>query len=157
MKKAKNKPADAGIPGDPPLFQVLTEIDIISHLATNEFERLLPEGFTNAQFGVLNRLLRLNTEETIGELAAAFQVAQPTMSSTVKKLEQKQYVELYTSANDKRTKHVRITPQGKKVRNNAVKMIEPHQTQFISTAPDIDWATILPALTTLRDFLDKRR
>ena len=71
-------PDSPGLPEDHILFKVLTEIDMIAHMASVAFERALPGDLTTAQFGVLNRLLRLDATETVGELAAAFQVAQPT-------------------------------------------------------------------------------
>ena len=84
----------AGLPGDPAAFKAMTEIGIISHLADNIFAKHLPKGLTIAQFGVLNHLLRLNRQETIGELASAMQVSQPSMSSTVRKLEDKGLIKL---------------------------------------------------------------
>lgn len=154
---AKDTPAEAGLPTDSPLFKVLTEIQIISHLASNEFERLLPTGMTEAQFGVLNHLLRLDVQETVGELAAAFQVAQPTMSSTVKRLEEKGLILLVPSLEDRRVKRVHVTDTGKKTRDKIVLSLEPEYSAFLETAPDIRWTKVLPALTALRDYLEKRR
>lgn len=156
MKKAPGR-TDPGLPDDPILHKLLTEIDMIAHLTSNEFERLLPEGITSAQFDVINRLLRLDVDETIGELAAAFHVAQPTMSSTVKKLEAKGFVEFITTPADRRIKRVHVTAAGKKIRKEIIIMLEPHRQAFIQTAPDIDWKPVLSALTVLRNYLDQRR
>ena len=90
----KNDTSAAGLPSDPIAFKAMTEIGIIAHLADNFFAKFLPEGITVAQFGVLNHLLRLDRQETIGELASAMQVSQPTMSSTVRKLEDKDFIRL---------------------------------------------------------------
>ncbi len=156
----KTKPAiaaEAGLPGDPAIFKVLTEIDIIAHLAKREFERLLPEGLTEAQFGILNHLLRLDTEETISELAHAFQVTQPTMSSTAKRLINNGYAEFITDPSDARVKRVRVTKNGKAVRNQTVKSLAPYFKKFGADVPEIDLETVLPALTRLREYFDQRR
>ena len=102
----------AGLPGDPAAFKAMTEIGIISHLADNIFAKNLPKGLTIAQFGVLNHLLRLNRQETIGELASAMQVSQPSMSSTVRKLEDKGLIKLIANNNDRRVRRVSVTTKG---------------------------------------------
>lgn len=145
-----------GLPADPAYFKVLTEIDMIAHMAGNEFEKLLPEGLTQAQFGVLNRLLRLECVETVSELAAAFQVSQPTMSSTVKRLEAKGLVALVAAPNDRRAKHVRVTEAGKKLRNKTVDALAPHYEAFVASAQSIDWESLLPRLTALRAHFESR-
>ena len=67
------QPVPAALEGDSAEFAVFTEIAIIAHLADTAFARLLPDGLTTAQFAVLNLLLRLGRQETIGELASALQ------------------------------------------------------------------------------------
>lgn len=151
------KHVDAGLQGDSEALKLLTEIQIIAHLASNEFERLLPDGLTEAQYGVLNRLMRLGADETIGELAAAFQVAHPTMSSTVKRLESKKLIKLIPSSTDRRVKHVRITPAGEKMRQEVVREMEPELKTLIAQAPNIGWGEALKDLSALRMYLDERR
>ncbi|MBL4618667.1 MAG: MarR family transcriptional regulator [Marinicaulis sp.] len=153
----KKLPAAPGLPGDPTLFGVLTEIAIIAQLTTTAFERVLPEGLTQAQFGVLHHLLRLDAVQTIGELASAFQVTQPTMSSTVKRLLAKGYVEIVPDKEDRRIKRVSVTEIGRDAREKAVKTIAPHIAAIQQDAPDTDWASTLKALTELRIFFDERR
>lgn len=147
----------AGLPGDPALFKVMTEISIISNLADREFERRMPGTLTLAQFGVLNHLLRLDVQETIGEIASAMLVAQPTMSSTVKKLEAKGYVQLIPDAEDRRIKRVKATRLGRKARDEAVKAVGPGIAQLIEGMPGTNWEKILKELTRLRVVLDNAR
>lgn len=149
--------APAGAPGDPVFLNVLTEIDIIAHLASNEFRRHLQGGLTQAQYGVLNRLTRLDSPETVTELAAAFQVAQPTMSSTVRKLLDKGLVQIDPDALDARVKRVVLTAQGRKLRDVTVDNLRAFQQQIGDETPSIDWEAILPSLTALRVYLDERR
>ncbi len=149
--------SDAGLPDDPAAFKVLTEIDMIAHMAAVEFERLLPPTLTRAQFGVLHRLMRLNTEETIGELAAAFQVTQPTMSSTVKKLEEKGLIDFAPDPEDRRVKYVTVSAKGKSVRNQTINKLSPMIAAFNANGGDIDWETLLPNLFRIRQWFEERR
>lgn len=155
--KAATPDSGAGLPGDPVLFKVLTEISIISNLADREFERLMPGGLTLAQFGVLNHLLRLNVRQTISEIASAMQVAQPSMSSTVRKLSDKNYVDLVPDTEDRRLKRVKVTRAGRAVRDKAVKAVAPGLSALDGATPDTDWEAILEELTRLRTIIDSVR
>ncbi|MEO1135789.1 MAG: MarR family transcriptional regulator [Pseudomonadota bacterium] len=148
---------EAGLPGDPALFKVMTEISIIANLADREFERRMPGTLTLAQFGVLNHLLRLDTRETIGEIANAMLVAQPTMSSTVKKLEAKGFIEFIPDPDDRRIKRVKVTRAGRAARDGAVKAVGPGIDELIAGTPGANWRDILKELTRLRTVLDNAR
>lgn len=151
------QPVDAGLPGDPAIFKVLAEMSIISNLADSAFERAMAGKLTLAQFGVLNHLLRLDVQETIGELASAFQVAQPTMSSTVKRLLDKSCIEFIPDTEDRRIKRVAVTDKGKAMRQEAVEAIAPGIDALEKALPDANWKGILPFLTRLRTVLDGAR
>ena len=146
----------AGIAGDPLEFAVMTEISIIAHLADNAFARRLPDGLTTAQFAVLNHLLRLETQQTIGELARALQVSQPTMSSTVKKLEEKRLVTLVPDPDDRRIRRVSVSPAGTKARNKAVKALDATKSEP-AVLSQKEWKQLLPLLNRLRVSLDSAR
>ena len=146
----------AGLAGDPLEFAVMTEISIIAHLADNAFARRLPDGLTTAQFAVLNHLLRLETQQTIGELARALQVSQPTMSSTVKKLEEKRLVTLVPDPDDRRIRRVSVSPAGTKARNKAVKALDATKSE-LEVLSQKEWKQLLPLLNRLRVSLDSAR
>ena len=146
----------AGLAGDPLEFAVMTEISIIAHLADNAFARRLPDGLTTAQFAVLNHLLRLETQQTIGELARALQVSQPTMSSTVKKLEEKRLVTLVPDPDDRRIRRVSVSPAGTKARNKAVKALDATKSE-LAVLSQKEWKQLLPLLNRLRVALDSAR
>jgi len=152
---AESKPAALG--GDPIEFAVMTEIGIISQLADTLFQSHLPKGMTVAQFGVLNHLLRLEVKETIGELASAMQVTQPTMSSTVRKLEDKGLVELVHEQDDRRIRRVAVTAAGARCRNDAVASLAPMAEILRQNMPQSIWHDILPQLNQIRVFLDQLR
>ena len=111
---------------------------------------------TLAQFGVLNHLLRLGVQQTIGEIASAMTVAQPTMSSTVKKLVDKNYVELVPDTEDRRVKRVKVTRAGRTARDRAVKAVAPGLALLKEGTPDADWSAMLSELTRLRIVIDSK-
>lgn len=147
----------AGLAGDPIEFAVMNEIGIISQLANNLFQTFLPQGMTVAQFSVLNHLLRLDVEETISELASAMQVAQPTMSSTVRKLEDKGLITLIHEPDDRRIRRVAVTAAGAQMRNDAVAALAPMAETLRANMPASIWQDILPQLTQIRVLLDHSR
>ncbi|MGK2742500.1 MarR family winged helix-turn-helix transcriptional regulator [Tepidicaulis sp. LMO-SS28] len=163
MSKKKEKAGQkagavpAGLAGDPAEFMVMTEISIIAHLAETLFARNLPDGMTVAQFGVLNHLLRLKRQETIGELARAHQVSQPTMSSTVRRLEDKGFVALVPDPEDRRIRRVRVTKAGEKARAAALGAAAPVSQEVLGRLAPEKWAALHPLLTELRVILDQTR
>lgn len=146
----------AGLAGDPVEFAAMTEISIIAHLADNAFARRLPDGLTTAQFAVLNHLLRLGVEQTIGELARALQVSQPTMSSTVKRLEEKGLVTLVPDPDDRRIRRVSVTPAGASTRKQSVLALDASRGE-LATLSTKEWQQLLPLLHKLRVALDSAR
>lgn len=153
----ETKPKPAGLDGDPIEFAVMTEIGIINQLGDNMFQAHLPKGMTVAQFSVLNHLLRLDTQQTISELARAMQVAQPTMSSTVRKLEDKGLIELVHQPEDRRIRRVAVTAAGEQLRNDAVAALQPMAEILQQTIPVTEWQALLPPLNRIRVFLDQLR
>jgi DNA-binding MarR family transcriptional regulator len=151
------KPKGPGLKGDPLDSMVMTEIGIIAQLSGTLFESVLPDGMTRAQYGVLNHLLRLEAERTIGELASAFQVRQSTMSSTVRKLEDKGLIELKADPEDRRVRRVAITSAGKAMRQAGLDALAPLYAELAREMPPRELKAILPILTKLRVLLDERR
>jgi DNA-binding MarR family transcriptional regulator len=146
----------AGLKGDPIEFAVLTEIDIIAHLADTAFARRLPDGLTTAQFAVLNHLLRLGAQQTISELASALQVSQPTMSSTIRKLGEKGLVTLEPDPDDRRIRRAAVTAAGEALRQQSVRALDEAKSVFGVLEPD-EWQALLPLLHKLRVALDAAR
>jgi len=142
---------------DPPEFKVLTEIGIIAHLADNLLASVLPDGLTTAQFGILNHLVRLGRSETISELASAMQVAQPTMSSTIRRLAAAGLVNLQPDAKDRRIRRVVLTPAGHAMRQNALAGIGPLRKRYAGLIRNEVWTDLLTPLREVREALDRNR
>lgn len=147
--------AETTPPGDPVEISVMTEIAIIAHMSDNLFARHLPKGITTAQFGVLNRLVRLGLRETVGNLARAFQVTAPTMSSTIRQLEKKELVTLESTEADRRQRFVVITKQGEIVRGQGVQIQLDLIDRMGKQVEPNDWTTIFPALQQIRQRLEE--
>ena len=146
----------AGLTGDPVEFAAMTEISIIAHLADTAFARRLPDGLTTAQFAVLNHLLRLEAQQTIGDLARALQVSQPTMSSTVKRLEEKGFVTLVPDPDDRRIRRVGVSQAGATARSKAVQALDGAKSALTALSQK-EWKQLLPLLNKLRVALDSAR
>ena len=146
----------AGLAGDPVEFAAMTKISITAHLADTAFARRLPDGLTTAQFAVLNHLLRLEAEQTIGELARALQVSQPTMSSTVRRLEEKGLISLVPDSDDRRIRRVSVNRSGAAVRNKAVQALDASKKDLAVLSQE-EWKQLLPLLNRLRIALDAAR
>lgn len=144
--------------GDPLVFRLFNEIGIINQLSTKMFERALPRGMTQAQFTVLNHFVRLgHHERSPADLASAFQVTRPTMTSTLARMERAGLVAIRADPHDGRAKLVSVTDKGRKMRDTCIAagaMFVPILNDLMSKA---ELEAILPPLTRLRVVLDEMR
>lgn len=144
-------------PSESPLFNYFNEIGIIAQLSNALFERNLPEGLNNSQFGVLNWFSRVDSEATPGRLATAFQVTAGAMTNTLKKLETKGFVKIEPDEFSGRKKKVTITVQGEKVRKQAIAAAAPLFQEFAENFEQKDIALQVEQLQKVREYLDQRR
>lgn len=143
---------------DPLVFRFFNEIGIINQLSTKMFERALPKGMTQAQFTILNHFVRLgHLERSPAELASAFQVTRPTMTSTLARMERAGLVTIRADPNDGRAKRVSLTGKGRAMRETCIAagaLLVPVLGSIMSNA---ELEAILPSLTRLRVALDDMR
>ncbi len=144
-------------PDDPLVFQFFTEIGIIEQLSRALFERGLPHDLTLSQFRVLNHFSRLGGEKTPLQLARSFQVTKGAVTNAIQKLEVKGFVEVRADVNDGRSKLIRLTPQGRNARDDAIATIAPLIPAMMREIPEEDLAAALPFLRRVRVFLDENR
>lgn len=138
-------------------FGVLNEIGIIEQLSRTLLEARLPDGLIAPHFTVLNHLIRVRDGRTPLELARAFQVPKTSMSHTLAGLEKMGLVEMRPNPEDKRSKQVWLTDQGRAVRESTIVALGADLADISEVLPPQDVATIMPVLTRLRIWLDKRR
>lgn len=143
---------------DPIAFEFFNEIGIIDQLAGTILERALPDAMTRAQFAVLNHFVRLGHDErSPAQLANAFQVTRPTMTSTLARLAREGLVAIRDDPADGRAKLVSLTDKGRAARDEAilaVGQVLPLLDQMIDPG---EVAAILPILRRLRIALDSAR
>lgn len=139
------------------VFKVFNEIGIINQLTTARFAKVLAPDLNPSEFGVLNHFVRLGDGKSPSYLAKAFQVTKPSMTAILGKLEQKGYVQIAGSADDRRRKIVTITSAGRTARSKGVKAIAPLARILLANHSLSDLEKILPSLQALREFLDEER
>lgn len=143
---------------DPLAYRVFNEIGIIDQLASHAFMQVLPPRMTVAQFGILNHCVRLGHEfRTPAQLASAFQVARPTMSNTLARLERAALVAIVPDPEDGRGKRVSITPAGRAMREECIARLADPLAEMQERIPPDLLEQALPLLTRLREILDEMR
>lgn len=143
---------------DPLVFRLFNEIGIISQLATTAFERALPKGMTQAQFTILNHFIRLgHHERSPAQLASAFQVTRPTMTSTLARMERAGLVAIRPDPQDGRGKLVSVTDTGRKMRETCIAAGAVFVPVLDSLMTKAELEAVLPPLTRLRIVLDEMR
>jgi DNA-binding MarR family transcriptional regulator len=139
------------------LFTYFNELNIVSQLSTGLFERNLVEGLTSSQFSVLNWFIRVDDVATPGRLATAFQVTRGAMTNTLKKLVGKGFISVEPDATSGRRKIVKLTLEGRKARDEAMKSVYPLLDEF-SKAFDLDEIKQqIAAIERIRRYLDDYR
>lgn len=142
----------------PLTFEFFNEIGIIDQLASAMFVTVLPKGMTKAQFTVLNHFVRLNiAEKSPADLANAFQVRRPTMTSTLARMEQAGLIHIRDDPQDGRAKLVAITAAGREMRERCIVALADLTPMMASIISDDNIAALLPRLRNLRAALDAAR
>jgi len=139
------------------VFRFFTEIGILDQLATAELTRALRPDMNPSEFGVLTHFVRLDHAVTPTYLAKAFQMAKPSMTAILAKLERKKFVSIRTAAKDKRRKFVSITSAGRAAHADALARVAPLMAARLSDFDLSRLLEILPILTSLREHMDAAR
>jgi DNA-binding MarR family transcriptional regulator len=137
--------------------QVFTEIGVISQLTRNRLERALPEGLSQAQFGLLTHLAQHGGEQSPVQLAQAFQVTKGAMTNTLQRLEAQGFVHVVGDRDDGRRKRVSITPAGLAAHDLGVKAARPAMDALRERFSDAEFGAALPFLSALRAWLNENR
>ncbi|PPD15512.1 MAG: MarR family transcriptional regulator [Methylobacterium sp.] len=138
-------------------FAFFTEIGILAQLSQTQFERLMPAGMTLAQFTVLNHCVRVSDGKSPATLARAFQVTKGTMTSTLQRLEQKGLVVIHADPEDGRSKIVRITEEGRAMREACIAATRPWAENLLAKFDLQEISELIPRLAALRNILDADR
>ena len=139
------------------VFGFFNEIAIIEQLARSRMERTMPDGMKMPHFSVLNHMVRLDKKESPAELASAFQVARPTMTNTIQRLEAKGYVTVEPNPADGRGKLVLITDVGREARQAAIISLAPLLSELTESLGIGLFTGVKPALEEVRKYMDENR
>ncbi len=143
---------------DPLAFEVFNEIGIIDQLASAMLASVMPAGMTQAQFTVLNHFVRLSVvEKSPADLANAFQLTRPTMTSTLSRMERAGLVTIRPDPADGRAKLVSLTSEGRSMRENCISALLPLLPLINSVVSNAELSELLPALRKIRVKLDALR
>ncbi len=139
-------------------FQLFNEIGIIDQLAGALLDKTLPKGMTRAQFAILNHFVRLGHETSSpAQLASAFQVTRPTMTSTLARLHRRGLIAVRPDPADGRGKLVSITDEGRAVRDRCIAGIDDVTLLLNDLATPAEISALLPVLRRIRIGLDRAR
>jgi DNA-binding MarR family transcriptional regulator len=138
-------------------FEFFNEIGIISQLASNRMQRSLPHELNQSQFSVLNWFVRVDDQATPGRLARAFQVTGGAMTNTLSKLSAKGFVSVEPDPASGRSKIVRLTPAGRRAREEAIAALGEDLSAFLDACSEARLTKAMPLLREARAFLDAAR
>ena len=133
------------------------EIFTLEQLARNRMERALPNDMKVSHFTVLSYLIKKDTPSNPAELASAFQVARPSMTNTLQKLEAKNYIHVSADEEDGRGKRVMITQEGSNAFLIAVQALGEMFGDVANTLGEEPFKEALIPLTKIRAFMDLDR
>lgn len=143
---------------DPLAFEFFNEIGIIDQLVSAMLTNALPRGMTKAQFSVLNHFVRLDIiEKSPADLASAFQVRRPTMTSTLARMETAALISIRDDPRDGRGKLVSLTQAGKDMRETCILALAKIIAEIEPIISDAEMIELLPKLRKLRIGLDVLR
>ncbi len=140
-----------------PIFSFFTEVSIIENLSRTQMEKVLPNNMKPSHFSVLNHLVRLGKKESPADLAAIFQVARPSMTNTIQKLEKRKYITIEPDPLDGRGKLVIITDLGKIAHQHAVIALAAGFSSLPEDLGEDLFISVLPALQKIREHMDNNR
>lgn len=138
-------------------FQLFNEISILEQLSRAIFEARLPPGVLVSHFAILNHLVRVGDGRTPLELARAFQVPKTTLSHTLMLLERRGWIEMRPNPDDRRSKRVWLTQEGRGFREHAIASLAPELEVLAARVDPGLVTTMLPRLEELRRVLDASR
>ncbi|NNU15276.1 MarR family transcriptional regulator [Parvularcula sp. ZS-1/3] len=142
---------------DEAIVAALTEIGIIQQLVDTEMRLALAPALSVSEFGVLSHFIRRPDPVEPGRLARAFQQAKSSMTATLAKLERKGLVKIDPDPEDGRKKLASLTDEGRKAWMEGVASTTPLREKLKAGFGADQLRTILPALSSLRAWLDEAR
>ena len=125
---------------------------IHTELEKNANNTLRQDDLTMSQISVLIELEKaVDKQLELKRLEQSLHVAQSTEAGIVRRLEQKGFIEGFTSPEDKRVKMVRITPEGLSCCHKAEANAQKVETDLTAVLTDTERAILVSLLQKVRD------
>lgn len=138
----------------PPVAQLMMRFGIAAQHYNSLLEkRLAPHGLTPLQLSVLSHLTRHPQPQPITEIASAVDAGQPAISKMVAKFATAGWVTQTADQNDKRIKHIKITPTGSQHLLQTQKNLMPDITAALQNWDDTEMAQFTADLKKFADIL----
>lgn len=138
-------------------WELLTSFGIISQLMEERARQLLPANLPRPLFSILNHFIRVDGEKTVTDVARAFQVPQPGMTKSVRKLIERGYLVAETDAVDARRKRLFITEEGRAAHFDALQRLGPDADLIFRDWTTDDMVSLQGLVFRLRRWLDDNR
>jgi DNA-binding MarR family transcriptional regulator len=119
-------------------------------LARRFDDALRPFGLTNGQFSLMMALNRPQPP-TIGAVASVLAMDRTTLTAALKPLERRGLVRLIPNENDKRSRLMSLTPEGRSVLKNALPVWEQTHKEVDADFGDGDMERLRRDLRTISD------
>lgn len=150
---AADPPADARSSA----FEALAEIAIVQQLAAAEMARHMPDGLHPSHYAVLRHLTRRGDGRSLLSVARAMQTTKPNMTNTVAKLTERGLAEVRDNPDDRRSKLLFLTDEGRDFVARAATTLAPVLGEIDRRHGLARIAAMLPELRALRETLDAMR
>lgn len=138
----------------------MRRMSVVSHLFNNRMQqRLEAEGFTLAQFNILNHLEHqpANQSTKISDIAAAVEVLQPAVTKAVNKLGNLNLIHIQGDKHDKRIKLIAINDNGRNQLQQLQMIFAPDIMAWNEDWSDEDMQNFTTNLQQFGKWLDQNR
>ena len=141
----------------PSVGELMTRFGMAAQLFQTKLEAgLAPYGLTIPQMSVLSHLVALAQPLRVTEIARAVEVGQPAVTKMLTKFEHAGWVGFITSAEDRRSKAVVATDNGRKLLAEVQQSIFPTLGGFFSEWKSEDLANFSEYLKKVIQLMDDR-
>lgn len=136
------------------VFAVLTEIHMLHQLSSAGFNKAQDHELHMSHFSILNRLLRFGDGKTPQSLASHMNVTRATMTNSLARLSDAGLIEVRDNPEDKRSKLVFLTPDGRQARDSAIGRVAPLMMTYAEFMKPGEIGTLLKLLRRLHEAMD---
>lgn len=136
------------------LFSYYTISGEVHAALTKRAESILPQALTMPQFQMLDRLRWEDNEIVPIQLADEFSLTKGAITNLVKQLSRKGLIKQHANPNDGRSKHLRISNDGKRAHQECLIALSEMTTALLENFSVDELEMCSPVLKKLKDWLE---